>query len=85
MTAPVDLARCARECLARAAQVETPKKLEEDARAILQRSDARQLASLADSAGMQTLQRAADAAVDSNQTTIEEVLRVLGGRRKTKE
>ena len=54
----------------------------EIARAILQRSDARQLASLAESVGMQTLQQAADAAVVSGLTTIEEVLRVLGGRRK---
>lgn len=51
----------------------------EVARAILQRSDARQLATLAEAAGMQTLHRAALNAVSSGLTTYEEVLRVLGG------
>ena len=47
-------------------------------RAILQRSDARQLAKLAESAGMETLHQAAINAVSQGFTTHEEVLRVLG-------
>jgi type II secretory ATPase GspE/PulE/Tfp pilus assembly ATPase PilB-like protein len=50
--------------------------------AILQRSDARQLASLAEMAGMETLHQAAVNAVTLGLTTHEEVLRVLGGTLK---
>ncbi len=50
----------------------------EVSRAILQRSDSRQLASLAETAGMETLYHAANKAVDAGVTTREEVLRVLG-------
>lgn len=50
----------------------------EVARAILQRSDARQVAKLAESAGMETLHQAAADAVSAGLTTREEVLRVLG-------
>lgn len=52
----------------------------EVARAILNRTDARKLATLAQAEGMQTLQQAADQAVAGGLTTLEEVLRVLGGR-----
>lgn len=51
------------------------------ARAILQRTDARQLAALAESAGMETLQQAASKAVAAGLTSHEEVLRVLGSLR----
>lgn len=47
-------------------------------RAILQRTDARQLATLAESVGMETLQQAAMKAVATGLTSHEEVLRVLG-------
>ena len=53
----------------------------EIARAILQRTDARQLATLAESAGMETLQQAASKAVAAGLTSHEEVLRVLGSLR----
>ena len=53
----------------------------EIARAILQRTDARQLATLAESAGMETLQQAAAKAVAAGLTSREEVLRVLGSLR----
>ena len=53
----------------------------EIARAILQRTDARQLATLAESAGMETLQQAATKAVAAGFTSHEEVLRVLGSLR----
>ena len=53
----------------------------EIARAILQRTDARQLATLAESAGMETLQQAAAKAVASGLTSREEVLRLLGSLR----
>jgi type II secretory ATPase GspE/PulE/Tfp pilus assembly ATPase PilB-like protein len=53
----------------------------EIARGILQRLDARQLATLAETLGMETLQQAADYAVSTGQTSREEVLRVLGSRR----
>jgi type II secretory ATPase GspE/PulE/Tfp pilus assembly ATPase PilB-like protein len=53
----------------------------EIARAILQRTDARQLATLAESAGMETLQQAAATAVTAGLTNREEVLRVLGSLR----
>jgi len=49
--------------------------------AILQRCDSRQLASLAETAGMETLYQAANKAVDTGATTREEVLRVLGARK----
>jgi type II secretory ATPase GspE/PulE/Tfp pilus assembly ATPase PilB-like protein len=55
--------------------------LPEIARGILQRLDARQLATLAETLGMETLQQAADHAVSTGQTSREEVLRVLGSRR----
>jgi type II secretory ATPase GspE/PulE/Tfp pilus assembly ATPase PilB-like protein len=55
--------------------------LSEIARAILQRTDARQLATLAESAGMETLQQAATKAVAAGLTSHEEVLRVLGSLR----
>ncbi len=48
------------------------------ARAILQRSDARLLAKLAESSGMKTLHDAATDAVSNGLTTRDEVLRVLG-------
>jgi type II secretory ATPase GspE/PulE/Tfp pilus assembly ATPase PilB-like protein len=50
----------------------------EIARAILQRTDARQLATLAESAGMETLLQAAVKAIAAGLTSHEEVLRVLG-------
>ena len=49
------------------------------ARAILQTSDARHLATLAEAAGMETLQQAAINAVAAGRTSYEEMLRVLGG------
>ncbi len=52
--------------------------LPEIARGILQRTDARQLATLAESAGMETLQQAAVKAIAAGLTSHEEVLRVLG-------
>ena len=53
-------------------------ELPEVSQAILQRSDARQLAKLAESSGMETLRQAAANAVSEGLTTREEVLRVLG-------
>lgn len=50
----------------------------EIARAILQRTDARQVAKLAESSGMETLQQAAANAVAAGLTSQAEVLRVLG-------
>jgi type II secretory ATPase GspE/PulE/Tfp pilus assembly ATPase PilB-like protein len=50
----------------------------EIARAILQRTDARQLTTLAESTGMETLHHAASKAVAAGLTSHEEVLRVLG-------
>lgn len=52
----------------------------EIARAILNKSDSRLLASLAESTGMETLRQSADRAISNGQTTLDEVLRVLGGR-----
>lgn len=52
----------------------------EMARAILNKSDSRTLASLAESTGMETLRHAANQAISDGRTTREEVLRVLGGR-----
>jgi type II secretory ATPase GspE/PulE/Tfp pilus assembly ATPase PilB-like protein len=52
----------------------------EVARAVLEKTDAQQIAALAAAGGMQTLQQAADQAVLEGLTTREEVLRVLGGR-----
>lgn len=50
----------------------------EIARSILARTDARHLASMAESTGMETLQRCADRAVSQGLTTRSEVARVLG-------
>jgi len=55
----------------------------EVSRAILQRCDSRQLASLAETAGMESLHHAANKAVDAGTTTREEVLRVRGADKKT--
>lgn len=52
----------------------------EVARAVLNRVDARQLATLAEASGMETLHCHAAKAVADNLTTREEVLRVLGSR-----
>jgi general secretion pathway protein E len=52
----------------------------EMARAILNKSDSRLLATLAESTGMETLRHAANQAISDGRTTREEVLRVLGGR-----
>ena len=52
----------------------------EVARAVLEKTDAQQIAALAAAGGMQTLQQAADQAVLEGLTTREDVLRGLGGR-----
>lgn len=52
----------------------------EMARAILNKSDSRTLATLAESTGMETLRHAANLAISNGRTTREEVLRVLGGQ-----
>jgi type II secretory ATPase GspE/PulE/Tfp pilus assembly ATPase PilB-like protein len=47
---------------------------------LLSRADSRRLGALAESSGMKTLRQVAAEAVARGQTTLEEVLRVLGGR-----
>jgi type II secretory ATPase GspE/PulE/Tfp pilus assembly ATPase PilB-like protein len=48
---------------------------------LLSRADARRMSALAEATGMVTLAQVAAQAVAEGQTTQEEVLRVLGGRR----